>query len=113
MKKRCKKSLEEIRKVKLIKLDKVDFETNLKLDGIMKITDMYISRQEEEYEVNKKTILYNSKFYTNNEAVWYVDIISLQTKERFPDAYITLIISDKEKRLIYVMNDHGILIETY
>ena len=108
-----KKRLKDIEKVKLIKLDKVDFKTNLKLDDIMKITDMYISRQEEKYEINKETILYNPQFDTTNGPVWYVDIIELKTKERFPDAYITLIISDKEKRLIYVMNDHGVLVETF
>lgn len=74
---------------------------------------MFIRGKEERYEVNKKSILYDPESYVTNEPVWYVDIISLKIKERWPDAYISLSISDKEKRVVYVANDHGVVIKKF
>ena len=42
-----------------------------------------------------------------------MDVISKRVKEKWPDAYISLAISDREGRLVYVQNDHGVVIEKY
>ena len=64
-------------------------------------------------EIDKKNILYDTNSYVINEPVWYVDVISKKAKEKWPDAYISLAISDREGRLVYVQNDHGVVIEKF
>lgn len=97
----------------ILKLSEIDFETNLKTDDIFSIVDGYLKEKTEEYEVNKEKVLYVRKSHITNEPVWYVDIISLKEKERWPDAYISLAISDREGRLVYVENDHGVVVEKF
>lgn len=98
---------------KILKVKEIDFETNLKVEDIMEIVDKYISEKKEQYEVNDNSILYDPESHVTNEPVWYVDIISLKIKKMWPDAYISLAISDKEKRVVYVANDHGVVIEKF
>lgn len=74
---------------------------------------MYIREKEETYEIDKKNILYDIKSYVTNEPVWYVDVIPLKVKEIWPEAYSSLAISDREGRLVYVQNDHGVVIEKF
>lgn len=98
---------------KILKLSEINFKTNLKIDDIIKIVDVYIKEKGEPYEINKKNILYDTKSYVTNEPVWYVDVISIKVKEKWPEAYDSLAISDKEGRLVYVQNDHGVVVEKF
>ena len=94
----------------ILKFNEISFETNLQFDDIIGIVELYIERQEESYEIDKENILYDTNSYVTNEPVWYVDVISKKIKERFPDAYISLAISDRERRLVYIQNDHGVVV---
>ena len=66
-------------------------------------------------EIDTKNILYDTNSYVINEPVWYVDVISEREKEKWldADAYISLAISDREGRLVYVQNNHGVVIEKF
>ncbi len=100
----------------LYKINDVNFETNLKMDDIINLAEEYNARKGNEYEINKKSILYDTndiKPYVVDGPVWLVQIISLQIKERWPDAYFFLAISDIEKRVVYLQNDHGVVVEQY
>ncbi len=77
------------------------------------IAELYVKRKGEPYEIDVKNILYDTNSYVTNEPVWYVDIISKSVKEKWPEAYITLAISDREGRVVYVQNDHGVVIEKF
>lgn len=98
---------------KLLKLNEVDFETHLKEDNIWQIVEEYIKEKGEKYEINKKSVLYDFESHVTHEPVWYVDVIPLKVKKNWPDAYDSLAISDREGRLIYVSNDHGIVVEKF
>lgn len=97
----------------IFKLDEINFDTNLKITNIIEIVELYIKGKGEPYEIDKKNILYDTKSYITNEAVWYVDVISEKTKEKWPESYISLAISDREGRLVYVQNEHGVVIEKF
>lgn len=97
----------------ILKLNEIKFATKLKYEDIIEIAELYIKRKEEPYEIDKKNILYDINSYVINEPVWYVDVISKRVKEKWPDAYISLAISDREGRLVYVQNDHGVVIEKF
>lgn len=60
-----------------------------------------------------ENILLDKKSHVTGEVVWYVAVITLHVKEKWPDAEDTLAISDKEGRVIYVMNDHGVVVERF
>ncbi len=98
---------------KMLKPNEIDFRTYLSEEEIWKIVDMYIREKNEKYEVDKESLLYDPESYVTNEPVWYVDVISKKIKERWPDAYNSLAISDREGRLVYVQNDHGVVIEKF
>lgn len=98
---------------KILKLSEINFETNLKVDDVIKIADVYIKEKGETYEIDKKNILYDPKSYVTKEPVWYVDVISIKVKEKWPEAYDSLAISDREGRLVYVKNDHGVVVEKF
>lgn len=98
---------------KILKLEEVNFETHLKINDVIEIAEMYVKEKDEPYEINKKNILYDFESYVTNEPVWYVDVISLKVKEIWPDAYDSLAISDREKRLVYVQNDHGVVVQKF
>lgn len=69
----------------ILKLKNISFETNLHLDEIIKIAEEYIEKQNEEYEINKETILYDTnaiKPYVVNGPVWYIEIICLKIKDQ-------------------------------
>ncbi len=102
-----------MQEIEILKLNEINFKTNLKFGDILKIAERYIKEQGEPYEIDTKNILYDTNSYVINEPVWYVDIISKKIKERWPDAYISLAISDREGRLAYVQNDHGIVIKKF
>lgn len=97
----------------ILKSDEIHFVTKLKYEDIIAIAELYIRSKEESYEIDKNNILYDTYSYVINEPVWYVDVISKKVKENWPDAYITLAISDNEGRLVYVQNDHGVVIEKF
>lgn len=98
---------------KLLKLDEVNFTTNLKKSDIIRIAENYVEGKTEEYEINKTNIIYDANSYVVNEPVWYINVISLKTKKLWPEAYDCLTISDKYGKVVYVMNDHGIVVEKY
>ena len=97
----------------IFKIGEINFETNLKLSEIIKIAKTFVDGKDEPYEINEECILYDIQSHVNNEAVWYVNVISLRVKQRWPEAYDTLAISDQKGRVIYVMNDHGVVIEKF
>lgn len=99
----------------LIRLDEIDFETNMQIEDIMERVYLYIKERGngETYYVNEKSILYDPESHITHEPVWYVDVIDEGTKEKWPDAYTTLAISDRERRLVYVCNDHGGVVEMF
>lgn len=66
---------------KMLKLNEVNFKTNLKVDDIIKIADIYIKEKGEPYEINEKTILYDPESHVINEPVWYVDVISKKQRK--------------------------------
>ena len=98
---------------KILKLKEINFETNLKIEDLFEIVDSYIRGKGEEYELERNNVLYNLESRITHEPVWYVDIIHLKTKAIWPDAYDTLVISDREKRVVYVFNDDGVIVETF
>lgn len=95
----------------ILKLNEINFVTKLKFEDIIGIAELYIKNKGEPYEIDKENILYDTNSYVINEPVWYVDIIAKRVKDMWPDAYISLAISDREGRLVYVQNDHGVVIE--
>ncbi len=100
----------------LYKINDVNFETNLKIDDIINLAEEYNDRKGNKYEIYKKSILYDTNDiepYVVDGPVWLVAIIPLQIKERWPDAYFFLAISDIEKRVVYLQNDHGVVVEQY
>ena len=97
----------------ILKLNEIDFVTKLKREEIIAIAELYIKSKGELYEIDTTNILYDKKSYVTNEPVWYVDVISKRVKEKWPDAYISLAISDREGRLVYVQNDHGVVVEKF
>ena len=97
----------------LIRLDEIDFETNMQIEDIMERVYLYIKEKGETYYVNEKNIVYDPESDVTHEPVWYVDVIPEVTKKMFPDAYETLAISDREKRLVYVFNHHGRVVERF
>ena len=82
-------------------------KTNLSIEQVIQIARQYVDSQKEEYEINSQRILFDEEFDVESESVWYIDIISLINKKRWPNDYETLIISDKEGVVKYVMNEHG------
>lgn len=97
----------------ILKLNEIDFVTKLNFEDIIAIAELYVKSKEESYEIDKNNILYDTNSYVINEPVWYVDVISKRVKEKWPDAYVSLAISDREGRLVYVQNDHGVVIEKF
>ena len=97
----------------VMKLNEIDFETKLKYEDIIAIAELYIKSKGEPYQIDTKHILYDINSYVINEPVWYVNVISKRTKERWPDAYDCLAISDREGRVVYVHNDHGVVVEMF
>ena len=97
----------------ILKLDEINFATKLKCEDIIAIAELYIKSKGEAYEIDTTNILYDTNSYVINEPVWYVDVISKRVKEKWPDAYVSLAISDSEGRLVYVQNDHGVVIEKF
>ncbi len=100
-------------KYQFIKPSQITFETNLRLCDIMNIVDMYIKSKGELYEIERESVLYDKNSYVTNEPVWYVEVIPIRIKKRWPDAYESLAISDKEGRVVYVQNYHGVVIERF
>lgn len=98
---------------RMFKLCEIDFRTYLKEDEIWQIVDDYIKGKKEKYEVNRDSLLYDPKSHVTNEPVWYVDVIPMKVKEHWPEAYDSLAISDSEGRLVYVQNDHGVVVEKF
>lgn len=97
----------------ILKLNEIDFVTKLNCEEIIAIAELYIESKGELYEIDTTNILYDTNSYVINEPVWYVDVISKRVKEKWPEAYISLAISDREGRLVYVQNDHGVVIEKF
>lgn len=86
----------------------VEGKTRYNLSEIIELSKKAIEGFCVSYELETKSILYDKSFYITKEPVWYVDIISIVNKERWPDAYETLVISDITSKAIYILNDHGI-----
>ena len=99
----------------ICRLEEIDFKTNLCINDIIEIAEKYIEQEEELYEIDRINILYDANSYVTHEPVWYVSIINFKTKQRWPDAYESecLAISDKEKRVVYVSNDHGVVVKKF
>lgn len=98
---------------KMFNLKKIDFKTKQKPSDIIEIAKFYIDHQDEIYEIDENSIVYDQESHVTKKPVWYISVISLKTKEIWPDAYDTLAVSDDEGRLVYVMNDHGVVVELY
>ncbi|MCM1254089.1 MAG: hypothetical protein NC321_14820 [Clostridium sp.] len=96
-----------------IKLNEINFATKLKYEEIIAIAELYIKSQKEPYEMDTKNILYDTNSYVINEPVWYVNVIPKKVKETWPDAYECLAISDREGRVAYVHNDHGVVVKMF
>lgn len=96
-----------------IKICEIDFQTKLDVRDIIAIAESYVMGKDEPYEIDTDNILFDTNSYVINEPVWYVDVISKKVKEKWPDAYISLAISDREGRVVYVQNDHGVVIEKF
>ena len=97
----------------LYRADEINFETNLKVDDVIKITKKYVENKNKPYEIAEEWVLYDTWSEVTNEPVWYIEIIPLEVKEFWPDAYFTLAISDKSGKPVYIMNDHGVVFEKY
>lgn len=93
---------------KLFKVVEVEGETRFKLEEIIEISKKVIESLGGDYELETRTILYDKSFYITKEPVWCVNIIAILNKERFPDAYETVVISDVTGKAIYILNDHGV-----
>lgn len=96
-----------------MRLNEITFETRLKYEDIIEIVKRYVNSLEESYEIDTENILYDPNSYVTKEPIWEVFIISKKDKEIWPDAYISLAISDKERRLVYIQNDHGVVIKRF
>lgn len=97
----------------IMKLNEINFATKLKYENIIAIAELYIKGKGEPYEIDTKNILYDTNSYVINEPVWNVNVISKKVKEMWPDAYDSLAISDREGRVVYVQNDHGVVVEMF
>ncbi|URZ03833.1 hypothetical protein [Clostridium felsineum] len=86
----------------------VEGKTRFNLDEIIELSKKVIEGFSVSYELETKSVLYDKSFYITKEPVWYVNIISILNKERWPDAYETLVISDVTGKAIYKLNNHGV-----
>ncbi|MBK1811929.1 hypothetical protein JHL18_15010 [Clostridium sp. YIM B02505] len=92
----------------IFKPSEVEGKTRLKLDEVIDIAKKSIANMEVKYELITEKVLYDTVSHITKEPVWYVDIIAILHKERFPDAFEILAISDITGKAIYIMNDHGV-----
>lgn len=97
----------------IFKPQELPYITKLSIDEILRITKQFVSNKKDKYEIDENSILYDSNSHVTHESVWYIDIISVQNKLRWPDAYETIAISDKTGKVIYAMNDHGVVIDKF
>ena len=99
----------------ILRLDEIDFDTTLKYSDIIEIAEKYINSLDDSYEIDTQNIKYdlNTDHYVTDEPVWIVIFIAEKYKKRFLDAYFILAISDSKKKVVYVQNDHGRVIERF
>lgn len=97
----------------IYRMEEIDFETTLNPEDVMYLTNLYIEKQKEEYEIEGH-ILYDTEADVENEVktrAWSISIVDLKVRQRFPDYHIILIIPDTNDGIIYLMNCHGIIYE--
>ena len=104
-------------KSEFIKLNEINFATKLKYEDIIAIAELYIKSKGDPkagpYEIDTESILYETNSHIINEPVWSVPVIPKKIKGRFSDGYEYLSISDREGRVVYVQNDHGVVVKMY
>lgn len=98
---------------KIFKLQEIQDKTQMSLQEIQEVVQRYVIKQQDVYEVDYEHILYDTESHVIKQPVWYVDVIPVSRKKMWSESYDTLAISDIEKDIKYVMNDHGIVVEMY
>ena len=95
----------------IYRMEEIDFETTLNPEDVMYLTNLYIEKQKEEYEIEGH-ILYDTEADVENEVktrAWSISIVDLKVRQRFPDYHIILIIPDTNDGIIYLRNWHGVI----
>ena len=92
----------------IFKVIEVEGKTRYTLNEILEIVKLFISNMNIQYDIETENILYDNNFYITDEPVWYVDIIARKIKAIWPDAFETMVISDLNGKVIYILNDHGV-----
>lgn len=97
-----------------IKIEEVTNKTNLRYDDLIEITNEYIKKENNEYEIHGNgDILYDEKSDVTNAPAWNVFIIPTLSKERWPDDCFILEISDISGTVTCLYNNHGRMVEKY
>ena len=96
---------EETRKIKIFKLEEIDFETNLNITDILEVVDKFIQKRGIECEVCKNNITYETISDGTREPLWYVPVIDHFDEPEF------LMISDSKKKVVAIQNNVGRIIE--
>ncbi len=97
----------------ILRINEINFKTKLGTEDVLSIVEEFLKNRSEKYEIDKTNILFDTDSHVTHEPVWVVFIISEKIKKRWPDAYVSVKISDKEGRVVYIQNDHGVVIEKY
>ncbi|WBW96136.1 hypothetical protein [Oceanirhabdus sp. W0125-5] len=92
----------------IFKPSEVEGKTKFKLNEVIDIAKKSIINMDVKYELITEKVLYDTVSDIANEPVWYVKIIAIIHKERWPDAFETLVISDITGKAMYILNDHGV-----
>jgi hypothetical protein len=92
----------------IFKPSEVQGKTRFKLDEVIDIAKKSVINMDVQYELITEKVLYDTESHVTNEPVWYIKIIAILNKERWPDAFETLVISDVTGKAIYILNNHGV-----
>lgn len=88
-------------------------KTSLSIEQVIDIAQDYIKSQDIPYEMDIESIIFDDSFYLDNKPVWYISINDIRNIGHFLDAEDTLVISDNQKCIKYLINCHGRIVKTF
>lgn len=98
---------------KMYRKEEIPGKTNLSIEQVIDIAQNYVKSQDIPYEMDTKRIIFDDSFYLDEEPVWYVEINDIRNIGHFLDAEDTLVISDNQKCIKYLINCHGRIVKTF
>ena len=99
---------------KKYKIEEINFETNLKYDDILRITEKFFREKQGYYKLYSEAfILYEMGTLFTDERIWSVPIVPVDSSIGLEDIFLDLIISDERKKPICLLGNLGMLSEVY